>query len=188
MNEILRAGGDGEGVFWTLFIIIWIIGKASAASRKARQKAPAASRRTPVQQQPPLKPKLPPAELQAFLDSLTGARPLQKPAAPPRTRQQQIASKPRAEVPVASSEIREAEQSQTAYAGAPKPQVSLLSASVRDLITNIPSVRMPNLSMGFSTALSKGIPHEKPNLRDKSQLRKAMLGHLILGPPGGLAS
>lgn len=177
MNQFLRAE-SGEGIFWTIMIIIWIVSKATAASRKVKPKstAPAA---------PSARPKLPPRELQAFLDSLAGGG--------------KAPSRPSVHIPIAR---RMGKPSQQTFAEAPvvrrepeiaapslvsevqiSRQMSLLNTSVRDLITDIPSARMPNLSIGFFSPQKSAAAADKPNLRDHSQLRKAMLGHIILSRP-----
>ncbi|HNR93111.1 MAG TPA: hypothetical protein PKK36_00715 [Kiritimatiellia bacterium] len=176
MNQFLRAE-SGEGIFWTIMIIIWIVSKATAASRKANKKAPPPAPRVS-------KPKLPPQELQAFLDSLTGGRetrpratvqiPTERRSAPSSRRirrESPTVHKPPAAQPAAVAEVQIGRQ------------MSLLNTSVRDLITDIPSARMPNLSIGFFSPQSRNAPREKPNLRNHSELRKAMLGHVILSRP-----
>ncbi|MGD9873580.1 MAG: hypothetical protein AB7T27_04845 [Kiritimatiellia bacterium] len=181
MNQFLRAGGEGEGIFWMIFIIIWIIGKISSANRKTQRKSNA-SRRPPARPAT-LKPKLAPDELQAFLDSLTGGRvqPKTVPAAPMH---RQIVKRHKPAASETATEIREpAPSAQSAAAVQITRQMSLLNTSVRDLITDIPSARMPNLNIGYFTPQAGTPPIDKPDLRDRAQLRKAMLGHLILSRP-----
>ena len=177
MNQFLRAE-SGEGIFWTIMIIIWIVSKATAASRKAKPKSTAAAA-------PAARPKLPPRELQAFLDSLAGgsktparpsvhipiARRMGKPLQPTPEKAPVVRREPGISSPDIVSEFQISRQ------------MSLLNTSVRDLITDIPSVRIPNLSMGFFSPQKSAAAADKPNLRNRSQLRKAMLGHVILSRP-----
>lgn len=211
LPELVRAGADDW--LFILFVIFAIAAQAIDANRKKKlaeqRKAagkglkPSAPSRTPSQS------KAPQEELDSFLKML-GARQEEemiRPAAEPRPERSSMMPPPRPQPPMTKAPVkprgpsakkRTAEQDfKKRYSGANRIQkatesiqaaqkeaVSSMLHQSRSLVMNMQGVRMPTIQAGPSmTTGHKAHATFDINLKNRNELRRAILNQEILGKP-----
>jgi len=195
LPPLTRADSGIEGLIYVIILIIWGISQAIRKGRKLDPSSPA-----------PAAPRVPgemPDELREMLETLTGQKlePVSAPPPPPPV----VADAPRR---VDRVPKRRASAPQPAQRYAPPPlrlqpeepiQVELsnelprsviASLTLKGLTSSMKSVRIPTANTGMAMPMAShyGTGRGTPvlDLRDRSQMRKAMMGRILLGPPKAL--
>lgn len=209
--EMARAGADDW--LFILFVLFGITAQVIEANRKkklAAKKNPAGPR--PLPSGPPASPpeaKAPQEELEAFLKALgvqqesaavkSAAASPAPPERPKRQRPPEPQTQRRFIKPAPAPKQATAEQKfRQRYSGASSAQqaatpmnlmpdnegVNRMLQQSRSLITNIPGIRMPTPPLGprNSTGLKPNSSFDL-NLKNRNELRRAILNQEILGKP-----
>ncbi len=195
MSPEIRADSGIEGLIYLVILLFWGISQAIRKSRKGGQPAPGP--------EAPSGPGEMPQELREMLETLTGQKiePVRAPPPPlpvemprrervPKRRAQapQIVQRPAPPPPRWQKDepIIQVELSHEL------PRSVVASLTLKGLTSSMKSVRIPTANTGMAMPMAShyGTGRGTPvlDLRDRKNLRKAIMGRILLGPPKALES